>query len=91
MVSSLFGESSWSAARFPWEAGDRLVLVTDGVTEARRGSEEFGEERLRARVAAGRSLAGSSLAGSILAEVREFVPRDGFEDDLTLMVVTDPR
>jgi serine phosphatase RsbU (regulator of sigma subunit) len=91
MVSALFGETSWSVARSSWGPGDRLVLVTDGLTEVRRGSEEFGEERLTSRVVAGRKLDGGALAEDVLSDIRGFAPKPDSEDDLTLIVVTDPR
>lgn len=91
MVSALFDDASWSSARLPWAAGDRLVLVTDGLLEAHRGHEEFGRERLLSLVEAGRRLDGLGLADRITEAVRSFVPRDDLDDDLTLMVVSDGR
>lgn len=60
------------------EAGDGLVLYTDGVTEARRNREFFGEDRLETAVA---NYAGSAgdLSQGILSEVLAFqegLPRD---------------
>jgi sigma-B regulation protein RsbU (phosphoserine phosphatase) len=66
--------------------GDRLLLYTDGVTEARRDRDEYGEERLLA--CASRSAPGAaSLVAAVLDEVLEFqsgVPRD----DVALLAVT---
>ncbi len=91
MVSALFDDDSCSSARLPWAPGDRLILVTDGLLEAHRGQEEFGRERLLSLVEAGRGLDGPELLERITDAVREFVPKDDFEDDLTLVVVSDGR
>ena len=91
MVSSLFDDDSCSSARLPWAPGDRLILVTDGLLEARRGQEEFGRERFLSLVEAGRGLDGPGLLERITDAVHEFVPKDDFEDDLTLVVVSDGR
>jgi sigma-B regulation protein RsbU (phosphoserine phosphatase) len=66
--------------------GDALLVYTDGVTERRRGREQFGPERLL-DVAAG--LAGRS-AGQVVATVRGAVERfsaDPLDDDVALLAV----
>jgi sigma-B regulation protein RsbU (phosphoserine phosphatase) len=66
-------------------AGDALILYTDGVIEARRGRELFGEERLRAVIG---SLAGESadrIAGAIQDAAVDF--GGSAEDDLAVLVL----
>jgi sigma-B regulation protein RsbU (phosphoserine phosphatase) len=67
-------------------AGDTLLLYTDGVTECRRGSEQFGDERL---LEAAATVAGTSAA-RLVATVRESVQRfatDLLSDDMALLAV----
>jgi serine phosphatase RsbU (regulator of sigma subunit) len=52
--------------------GSVVVLYTDGVIEARRGSELYGEERLDRLVAEGRGLPAQELAAEVLADCRAF-------------------
>ncbi len=68
----------------PFRRGDRLVLFTDGVTDARspRG-EPFGQERLEALLAAFPRASLSELAGH-LARFQDGTPP---ADDLTLLLV----
>jgi sigma-B regulation protein RsbU (phosphoserine phosphatase) len=54
------------------EPGSVVVLYTDGVVEARRGSELYGEERLDRLVAERRGLSAQALAAAILADCRAF-------------------
>lgn len=65
--------------------GDVVVLYTDGVTEARRDGEFFGDEGLRATLAglAGRSAA--AVADGLEQAVREF--QDGADDDRAILVL----
>jgi phosphoserine phosphatase RsbU/P len=69
------------------EVGDRLLLFTDGITEASgRDGEEFGEERLTSLM---RNHAGESapaLKAALLAGVRSYCGSQ-FSDDATLIVV----
>jgi serine phosphatase RsbU (regulator of sigma subunit) len=52
--------------------GSVVVLYTDGVVEARRDSELYGEERLDRLVAERRGLPAQELAAEILADCRAF-------------------
>jgi serine phosphatase RsbU (regulator of sigma subunit) len=73
----------WSERLAP---GEGLVVPTDGVFDARRGGQSFGEARLPALVARWRGLRAPRLRDRILAEARAF-HRDGPPDDMTALVV----
>lgn len=67
------------------EPGDSVVLYTDGVTEARRGNELFGEARLVATLG---SLAGEgaeAIASGVEAAVADF--RRSARDDTAILVI----
>jgi len=42
----VFADAGYACGRIHFEPGDSLFCFTDGVVEARRGDEEFGDERL---------------------------------------------
>jgi serine phosphatase RsbU (regulator of sigma subunit) len=70
------------------EAGDRLLLFTDGIPEALgSGGEAFGEERLRAFLAHRSALGAEAIAEELLKEVAAWRGAASFDDDLTLVVV----
>ena len=86
---TLLGVEPWldlSLTTVPLGPGDRLLLYTDGVTEARRGREEYGEDRLLARAAAAPPGA-AALVAAVLDDALAFqdgVPRD----DIALLALT---
>jgi serine phosphatase RsbU (regulator of sigma subunit) len=83
----VFPDTGYDEAELPLAAGDRLLLYTDGITEARDGSgEEFGDERLAALLAEHRALDANTLHQTILDRVTAFAT-DGFQDDATLIAV----
>ena len=66
--------------------GDRLLLFTDGITEAARpDGEEFGEERL-IQIAAREQRSAAELKDCLLTRVREFC-NSQLADDATLIVI----
>jgi len=70
------------------EAGDVLVLYSDGVIEAANASgEEFGEHRLIAAVEASAPGDPSEIRDRILRAVREFTGSDVLADDQTLLAI----
>jgi phosphoserine phosphatase RsbU/P len=70
----------------PLEPGSSVVLYTDGVLEARNGSEFYGFERLDAIISAGRELSARDLAETILADCRDFAKNE-LADDCAVVVV----
>ncbi|MEM1207583.1 MAG: PP2C family protein-serine/threonine phosphatase, partial [Acidobacteriota bacterium] len=67
--------------------GDRLVLFTDGVSEAQSPEgEQLGEERLVELVREHRAQGASGLAEVLVEEARRFAAGE-LSDDLTLVVV----
>jgi sigma-B regulation protein RsbU (phosphoserine phosphatase) len=68
-------------------AGELLFAFTDGVTEARNpASEEFGQERLEALLAAGGGTAEEALA-AVEAALREHTAAAEAFDDVTMMAL----
>jgi hypothetical protein len=89
VVVGILEDARFEEETMTLEAGDRLVLYTDGVTEAenRRG-ELYGEERLHALVAAlPRDLSCEQVTDRILAGVRAHLAGADAGDDITLMVL----
>ena len=69
---------------FRIEPGDTLTLYTDGITEATDPADEmYGEERLRARIAAAH--APQEIMESVIDDVRQFTQRRPPEDDICLV------
>jgi PAS domain S-box-containing protein len=64
---------------------DCLVLYTDGVTEARHGSELYGEQRLVEAVAARRGQSAQDLASSLVADVGGYA--DKLADDIEVVAL----
>ena len=85
----LFAGRRYEEGSFRFEAGERLVLYTDGVTEAwDKDQNQFGEDRLVAlleRI----GLAGSAadLGNAILDEVSAFAGDAPQSDDITILIV----
>jgi sigma-B regulation protein RsbU (phosphoserine phosphatase) len=67
--------------------GDRLILYTDGITEARSETdEEFGDERLLSMALEHRACSAPALQARLVDAVSTFTGRR-FTDDATLMVL----
>ncbi|HEX3453418.1 MAG TPA: PP2C family protein-serine/threonine phosphatase, partial [Gaiellaceae bacterium] len=73
-----------SGAALP--SGASLVLYTDGVIEARRKGELYGDERLDALLVQRRELPARALAVAVAEDAREFAGGD-LSDDLAVVVI----
>jgi serine phosphatase RsbU (regulator of sigma subunit) len=87
LIVGAYQESAYGQGEIELRPGDRLVMFTDGVTEAVNGQgEEFGEKRLVEASLRGRQLSAGTLHHSLLNLVTEFCGGE-FEDDATVLVV----
>lgn len=86
-VLGVFENGSYDHAAVPFGSGDRLVLFTDGITEARNDDdEEFGEDRLIASAVAHRDCDAYVLQARLSETVSRFTG-GRYQDDATLIVV----
>jgi sigma-B regulation protein RsbU (phosphoserine phosphatase) len=84
----VFSDAKYEENEIGLEAGDRLVLITDGITEASspRG-EEFGDDRLIDLLREHRELCAAELQEKVLQAVTSFAGQT-LQDDATLMIVS---
>jgi serine phosphatase RsbU (regulator of sigma subunit) len=70
------------------DAGDRIVLYTDGVTDGMNAEGEFfGEEALKQVIRQARDLPPEALVSGIFRSVDEFCGNRPPEDDRTVMCI----
>ncbi|HEX4901389.1 MAG TPA: SpoIIE family protein phosphatase, partial [Acidimicrobiales bacterium] len=70
--------------------GDVVVLYTDGVTEARRGREEFGEDRLRLLLASMAGRSADEIAGAVEEDALRFQSGSARDDIAVLALAPVP-
>jgi len=84
-VIGLFEKWECEAVEVDLQPGDLLAIFSDGVTEAMRGEEEFGEPRFLDQLRDARRLPLEQVVTMVFAAVQEFSAGNQ-SDDLTLMV-----
>jgi serine phosphatase RsbU (regulator of sigma subunit) len=85
LVIGMFERWECSVKQVQLCPGDVLAIFSDGVTEAMRGEEEFGEARFIDELRLRWRLPVSEMVGAILESVQEF--SEGTQsDDLTLVI-----
>ncbi len=88
-VLGVFPDGTYEQGQVAIHSGDRLVLYTDGITDActsETSEEDFGEDRLLALVVANRTCSAPALQ-SRLAEAVATFSNGHFQDDATLIVM----
>lgn len=84
----LFCGGKYAIRRVELDAGDSLVLYSDGITEAQDGEgKEYGEERLAACLRAHGAQDVAGLASAVLGDVARFAGNAPQRDDITLLIV----
>jgi sigma-B regulation protein RsbU (phosphoserine phosphatase) len=87
MVLGVMPDTTYDQREVPIASGDRLILYTDGISEAEApDGADYGEGRLSHTAVAHRALAPEPLLEALFKDVSDFA--DGrFQDDATLIVV----
>ena len=91
LLLGLFPDSTYSAITLPLEGGDRIVLFTDGIVEARNPSKEvFGMDRLKRFVEENHALSAERFGDALLDAVGHWSEQargEGQSDDITLVAI----
>lgn len=77
--------TDYEPATWPWSIGDRVLLYTDGLSEARDGDDEF--LPLLPLAAVLRSADVEDALDALLRQVRRHVPAARFADDLAVLLL----
>jgi sigma-B regulation protein RsbU (phosphoserine phosphatase) len=86
MALGVLPEAAYEAMSLGLRPGDRLLMYTDGVTEAANAAdEEYGDVRLEAYLRGRPAEAGRHLVDGIVADVLRFCGTARPHDDMTLM------
>lgn len=87
-IVAAFSEAHYEEQEIALQPGDRLVMFTDGVTEAANaGQTEFGEERLIETLLACQSLSTGEFQSRLLDQVSAWTGGE-FQDDATVLVLS---
>ena len=85
MVIGLFEKWDCGTREIQLQPGDLVAIFSDGVTEAMRGEEEFGEARFMEHLRRSQELPVEQIVTSVFNAVQEF-SQGNQSDDLTLVV-----
>ncbi|MFI5370753.1 MAG: SpoIIE family protein phosphatase [Candidatus Eisenbacteria bacterium] len=85
LVLGVSDEAEYRDVCLPLAAGDLALLYTDGLTEARRGDEMFGLDRVRAVLDTHAHRRARDVLGALLTAVRDWAEPP--LDDLTVLVL----
>jgi serine phosphatase RsbU (regulator of sigma subunit)/PAS domain-containing protein len=86
LVLGIDGGQEYSESYADLLPGASLVLYTDGVVEARRNGELYGDDRLDSLLADRHELSARALAAAVAENAREFAGGD-LSDDLAVVVI----
>lgn len=83
----LFGDARYDEESLSIEAGDTLVMFSDGISEAASRNREFGDTRIHQIVSEHRGVTPSAILDRLMSGVREFTNNGRQRDDMTIFVV----
>jgi serine phosphatase RsbU (regulator of sigma subunit) len=78
----------YTSERCAFPAGSRMLFYTDGLTEAFRGDEEFGPERLMAHFSQCPSTRADDILDALWTAIGDFVEGGPQGDDMTALVLS---
>jgi len=83
----MFHDAEFSATRLQLEPGDTLFLYTDGLSESRRGDDEYGVDRVTTLVRQQAARRPADLIAACLDDLQAFSQGGPRLDDLTMLAI----
>ena len=85
LILAVFSSATYSTGVYKLEPGDRIVMYTDGVVDARNAAGDFfGQNTLRSLLSQSRGLSPAGAADFIIASVRQWSGKQ--DDDRTVLI-----
>lgn len=86
-ILGIFPDAEYQSLEYPLKRGSKIIIYTDGITEARADSGEFyGPERLEQFIASCHGLSSRETAEKLIATVDAFYGTNKPNDDRTFVV-----
>ena len=82
-----FGAFEWPVQTVKLSPGELIFVFSDGVTEAERGDEQFGDKRTEQLVAGSRQEGSKQIVDRLMGSINEFMGDAPRSDDITIMTV----
>jgi serine phosphatase RsbU (regulator of sigma subunit) len=80
--------ADYEEIRFPFGPGDRLVVYSDGLTEAEdRAGQAFGEARLHELLGQHHAAGAEEILEAVAGSVRRWGASEELDDDMTLLIL----
>jgi serine phosphatase RsbU (regulator of sigma subunit) len=88
IIIGAFNLDTWSESAVDLQEGDRLLVFTDGVTEAQGKDSQYSEQRLEQLVIRCRDMSAEELASSLMDDIETFVEDTPRSDDITMLILS---
>ncbi len=82
-----FDGFTWEPKTVRLSPGDLIYIFTDGVTEADRGNEQYGEKRMEQLVVDSRSMSPGEIACVLMSDINKFMGDSPRSDDITMLLL----
>jgi len=87
IVLGMMPDLTYETGSVSLSSGDRIIMFTDGITEAAQGEEEFGDDRVMKITQDSPDLSAQDLMDNVVNQVNEFVGDGPQADDITILVL----
>lgn len=87
MMIGAFDFATWTEETTELGEGDLLFIYSDGVPEAQRDDDQYGEERTRRLVIAARNESPEGIVSRLMDDINGFMGGAPRSDDITMLVI----
>nr|MBN2276610.1 SpoIIE family protein phosphatase [candidate division Zixibacteria bacterium] len=77
----------WTVSEAKLSPGDLIFIFTDGVTEAQRDDEQYGDERMETIVSCKREKQPEEIVDCLMDEINKFMGEAPQSDDITILTL----